>query len=180
MSTASSSPAPAGGSKSRRAVPYIVKVSPPEPAPLLRVFVAGYPVGANHMYLKRKKGGETYDDDGRKRYSDRALTPNATIWRNAIANSVMQWRYPESAPRPALEVSCVFIGALADVDNLLKLALDGIKRGLLVDDRYVMRVIAERRRLSPGTERGAWIEVSELPSVAAQRAPRKPRNKRTA
>jgi len=167
------------------ATPYLVKVEPVPPAPLLRVFVAGNPVGANHMYLKRRKASEGYDDDGKRRRSDRALIPNATVWRDAIANSVMQWRYPESAPRPWLEVSCIFIGALADVDNLLKLALDGIKKGLLVDDCYVLRVIAERRKLIPGTERGAWIEVSELPPAQhtqprASRTRNKTTDKRTA
>jgi|GEM_PF-4997538 len=165
--------AKAGGSKSRRAVPYLVKVEPAPPTPLLRVFVAGNPVGSNHMYGNRK----TFD----KAMHTRHLTESARLWREAIAVTVMPWRYPREAQRPNLSVSCIFLGARADVDNLLKLTLDGLKDGLLVDDRYVLKVCAEKRPLSAGTEKGVWIEVSELPP-AQHTQPRtsRTRNKRTA
>jgi len=161
------SPAPASRLSKPRATPYLVKVEPPEPAPLLRVFVAGKPVSTNQMYGSR--GGAA-----------KHLTPNAWAWREAVALSTMRWRYAEGTKRPNLAVSCVFSGVQADVDNLLKLALDGLKAGLMVDDRYVTRVCAERRPYSRSDEKGAWIEVTELPPMQVQRAPRKARNKRTA
>jgi len=158
------------------ATPYLVKVEPAPPAPLLRVFVAGNPVGSNHMYGNRK----TFD----KAMHTRHLTESARLWREAIAVTVMPWRYAPEAQRPNLSVSCIFLGARADVDNLLKLTLDGLKDGLLVDDRYVLKVCAEKRPLSAGTERGAWIEVSELPPAPSvqhpQPRPSRTRNKRTA
>jgi Holliday junction resolvase RusA-like endonuclease len=142
----------------------------------LRVFVAGNPVGSNHMYGNRK----TFD----KAMHTRHLTESARLWREAIAVTVMPWRYAPEAQRPNLSVSCIFLGARADVDNLLKLTLDGLKDGLLVDDRFVLKVCAEKRPLSAGTEKGAWIEVSELPPAQpvqhAQPRPSRTRNKRTA
>lgn len=168
MTTPAPSPAKAGGSKSRRATPYLVKVEPSPPAPLLRVFVPGNPVSANHMHDARGYGAA------------RRLTPDARAWRDAIALSVMRWRFAAEAPRPNLAVSLVWIGARSDIDNPVKLALDGVKLGLAVDDRYVTRLTIEKRPLAYGDERGAWIEVTELPPMHAQRAPRKARNKRTA
>jgi len=151
------------------ATPYLVKVEPVPPVPLLRVFVAGNPVSTNHMY------------GGRGHSSAKHLTAEARAWREAVSYCTMAWRYAPEVPRPNLAVSCTFIGARADVDNLLKLTLDGLKDGLLVDDRYVMKVCAEKRPLSAGTERGAWIEVSELPPAQhTQPRPSRTRNKRTA
>jgi len=155
------------------ATPYLIKVEPVPPAPLLRVFVAGNPVGSNHMYGNRK----TFD----KAMHTRHLTESARLWREAVSYCTMPWRYAPEAQRPNLSVSCIFLGARADVDNLLKLTLDGLKDGLLVDDRYVLKVCAEKRLLSAGTERGAWIEVSELPPAQhTQPRPSRTRNKRTA
>jgi len=107
--------------------------------------------------------------------ASRRLTPEARQWRDDVATSTLAWRFADDAPRPALSISCRFPGARADVDNLLKLVLDGVKIGLAVDDRYVMRVCAEKTPLVRGEERGAWIEVTCLPQ-----AQRPPRNKRTA
>ncbi len=144
----------------------IVPVVPPPPAPLLRVFVPGMPLSANHAYIKRK-----HASGQNKR--DRLLNPYALAWRDAIATMVSPWKFPESAPRPTLSVDCVFIGGRADVDNLLKLALDGVKFGLAVDDRYVQRVSAEKRAKTPTIDRGVWIEVTCLPSTIKQPRKRK-------
>ena len=130
---------------------------PPQPTPLLRVFVAGNPISANHMYNARGYGAA------------RRLTAEAVAWRDAVAVAAMPWRFAESAARPTLGISCRFIAARADVDNLLKLVVDGVKLGLAVDDRYVTRVCAEKVR---GTiaERGAWIEVTQLPDMKPARS----------
>ena len=157
--------AKAGGSKSRRASPRIVTT------PLLRIFVAGHPVSTNQMYGSR--GGAA-----------KHLTPAAWAWRESVAISTMRWRYAEGAKRPNLAVSCIFSGVQADVDNLLKLTLDGLKAGLMVDDRYVTRICAERLPYSRSDEKGAWIEVHELPPVATKQTtqprPAGKRNQRTA
>lgn len=124
--------------------------------PLLRVWVAGKPISSNHIYGARGSGAA------------RRLTPEARAWREAVATSVMPWRLAEHAPRPLLSVCCVFVGARADVDNLLKGTLDGLKEGLLVDDRYVVRVCAEKQPLARGGEKGAWIEVTQLPQLVTR------------
>ena len=138
----------------------MVTVSLPPPAPLLRVWVAGNAPSVNHMYVARH------------------LTPEARAWRDAVATSLLPWRFPESAPRPDLRVSFVWVGMRSDIDNPCKLTLDGVKEGLLVDDKYVSRLTIEKRPLARGGERGAWIEVTCLPQ--APKPPRAPRNKRTA
>lgn len=173
---------PTPQSQPRRRV-RVVQVNPaatrkPRETPLLRVWVAGNPASGNHMYITRKAATGAL-----KRA--KVMTPTATGWRDAVAVATMPWRFAESAPRPTLAVSCSFVGARADVDNLLKLTLDGLKMGLLVDDRYVMRVCAEKVPLPRDGERGAWIAVSCLPPMPkAQRAPRSVRggssSKRTA
>ena len=147
---------------------------------ILRVFVPGNPVSSNHMYGARGYGAA------------RRLTPEARAWRDAVANSVLAWRFADDAPRPLLAVHCAFIGMRADLDNGFKLVIDGVKLGLAVDDRYIMRLCGEKQPLSrrggssgSGGERGAWIEVSQLPALQkpAQRQPRQrrqPQQKRTA
>ena len=129
---------------------------PPEPepvdAPLLRVFVTGKPISSNDMYGARGSGAA------------RRLTPEARSWRDAVAASVLAWRFPASAPRPILAVDCVFVGARADIDNLCKLVLDGVKTGLAVDDRFILRLVVEKQPLPRGGQRGAWIAVSVLPT----------------
>lgn len=152
------SPASAGGSKSRRASRVVT-------TPLLRTFVAGHPVSTNQMYGSR--GGAA-----------KHLTPAAWAWRESVALSTMRWRYAAGAKRPNLAVSCVFSGVQADVDNLLKLTLDGLKDGLMVDDRYITRVCAERLPYSRNDEKGAWIEVRELPSEPTKPAQQRPTRKR--
>src|SRR5690242_18342733 len=116
MSTAFPSPAPAGGSKSCRA-------SPRTPTrvvttPLLRVFVPGNAPSANHMYAARGRGAARY------------LTLEALDWRGLVASYVMPWRYGETAPRPNLRVSLIWMGNRSDIDNPIKLTLDGVKMGL--------------------------------------------------
>ena len=157
-------------------LPVIAASPTPAPTHLLRVFVPGNPVSSNHMYGVRGYAAA------------KRLTPEAKQWRDDVANSTLAWRFAADAPRPALSVACSFVGARADVDNLLKLTLDGLKLGLQVDDRYVVRVCAEKvplpaRGPNGGRgERGAWIEVMclpQLPKKAQQVQPRarKPRNK---
>jgi len=149
---------PARRPRRPRATPIAV---PPSPVPLLRVFVPGKPVSTNLIYAARGY-----------RHS-RRLTDEAHAWRDAVTLSVMPWRLKSNAPRPTLAVSFVFIGCRSDVDNLIKTTLDGIKDGLAVDDRYVMKVCAEKRSLSAGAERGAWIEVTILPTPAKRPGTRK-------
>lgn len=156
----------------RMAYPRALPPRPPEPdaepTRLLRVFVPGHPASANHMYGARGQGAA------------RRLTPEARAWRDAVTLLTARWRFPDDAPRPALAVCCVFLGARADVDNLLKLTLDGLKLGLAVDDRYITRLCAEKQPLPRGGMRGAWIAVALLPPPVKQPKPqraRRPRNR---
>ena len=148
--------------------PKVTAPRKPRETPLLRVWVAGNPASVNQMYITRKAATGAL-----KR--TKVMRSAAVDWRDAVAVATMPWRFPESAPRPTLAVSCSFVGARADVDNLLKLTLDGLQTGLLVDDRYVMRVCAEKVPLAHEGERGAWIAVSCLPPM-----PKAQHNKRTA
>ena len=151
----------------------------PEPTPLLRVFVPGRPISVNSTHVKRAAAS------GRMR-RDRVVEPLARGWREAIAYEVMQaarsgaaemnWRRLRETKRPRLAISCIFIGSRADADNLLKLAVDGIKEGLMVDDRYVVRLYAEMQPLPRGGTRGAWIEVSVLPPPVKLTKPKRTRN----
>ena len=157
-----------------RATPaYIVPVAPLPPAPLLRVFIPGNAPSANHMYAARGRGAARY------------LTTEAVAWREAVALSVMRWRFSERAPRPDLAVSFTWVGMRSDIDNPVKLTLDGVKLGLAVDDAYVSELRVTKRPLAHGGERGAWIEVSELPPAQhtqprASRTRNKATDKRTA
>jgi len=140
-----------------RATPtYIVPVQPLPPTPLLRVFIPGNAPSANHMYAARGRGAARY------------LTTEAVAWREAVATSVMRWRFSERAPRPNLAISFTWIGMRSDIDNPVKLTLDGVKLGLAVDDAYVSDLRVTKRPLSAGAEsreRGAWIEVTILPTA---------------
>lgn len=129
---------------------------PPTPVPLLRVWVAGNPISSNHSYGARGYGAA------------RRLTPEARAWREAVATSVMPWRIAESAPRPLLALQCTFVGGRADLDNMLKLLIDGVKLGLAVDDRFVVRLCAEKQSVPRGGEKGAWIEVTQLPQLVSR------------
>jgi Holliday junction resolvase RusA-like endonuclease len=151
--------------------PYIVSVQPPAPAPLLRVFVPGAAASGNHMYINRKEA-----TGQRKRI--KVHTQRAAQWIKDVAQSVQQWRFSEHAPRPRLAVSCTFLNTKSDLDNLLKTTLDGLKIGLMVDDRYVVKLTAEKLPWVRNGERGAWIEVTQLPEKAATQ-PTQPRRRRT-
>ena len=148
---------------------YAHALSPnPEPTRLLRVFVPGNPASSNHMYGARGNG----------RGAARHLTTEARAWRDAVTLLTRAWRVPDDAPRPLLAVSFVFLGGRADVDNMVKLALDGVKLGLAVDDRYVMRLCAEKQPLPRGGTRGAWIEVTVLPPPVKPPRPQRVRHPR--
>ena len=138
--------------------PYIVPVAPMPPTPLLRVFVPGAAASGNHMYINRKEATGQH-----KR--TKVHTPRAAQWIKDVAQSVQQWRFPENAPRPRLAVSCTFLNTRSDLDNLLKPTLDGLKIGLMVDDRYVVKLTAEKLPWVRNGERGAWIEVTQLPDA---------------
>ena len=143
-----------------------------EPTRLLRVFVPGNPASSNHMYGVRGNGGNG-------RGAARHLTAEARAWRDAVTLLTRAWRFPDDAPRPLLAVSFVFLGGRADVDNMVKLALDGVKLGLAVDDRYVMRLYAEKQPLPRGGTRGAWIEVTVLPPPVQPPRPQRTRKRIT-
>ena len=142
-----------------------------EPTRLLHVFVPGNPASSNHMYGVRGNGG----NGGNGRGAARHLTAEARAWRDAVTLLTRAWRVPDDAPRPLLAVSFVFLGGRADVDNMVKLALDGVKLGLAVDDRYVMRLCAEKQPLPRGGTRGAWIEVTVLSPPVKQPRPQRAR-----
>ena len=152
---------------SARAVPP-EPLATPEPTRLLRVFVPGNPASSNHMYGARGNG----------RGAARHLTAEARAWRDAVTLLTTAWRFPDDAPRPLLAVSLVFLGGRADVDNMVKLALDGVKLGLAVDDRYVVRLYAEKQPLPRGGTRGAWIEVTVLPPPVKPPRPQRARHPR--
>lgn len=147
-----------GRARSTRPVPaYIVRVEPAPSAPLLRVFVPGNAPSVNHMYVARH------------------LTTEARAWRDAVALSLLPWRFPESAPRPDLRVSFVWVGMRSDIDNPCKLTLDGVKEGLAVDDKYVSELSLKKQKKTPQQERGAWIEVQVLPQPEQQQRQRQRR-----
>ena|SRR5690348_1201611 len=156
-----SSPTAARPKKPRAATPYLVPVIPLPPAPLLRVFIPGNAPSANHMYAARGRGAARY------------LTAEAVAWREAVATSVMRWRFSAHAPRPNLAVRFTWVGMRSDIDNPVKLTLDGVKLGLAVDDAYVSELGVRKCTLSRGAERGAWIEVTILPTPAKRSGTRK-------
>jgi Holliday junction resolvase RusA-like endonuclease len=121
------------------------------------VFVAGTPVSANAMYGPRGRGAA------------KRLTKEAVVWRDAVADSLMEWRSAARILGPALSVVCLVQGVRGDADNYLKLIVDGVKIGLMIDDRHFVRVSAEKRPLRRGGKAGAWIEVWRAAAVADEK-----------
>lgn len=132
----------------------------------LEMYVEGQPVSVNHLY-------------GSTRRQARFLTEPAKEWRDAVTMETLAARIsagdsvePSSGMgreyRIPLRVACIFYGVRADVDNLLKLTLDGLKEGLGIDDRHFAVVesgkaptfIRNGRRF-----RGCWIGVWESQGV---------------
>jgi|SRR6185312_5377877 len=135
--------------------------TPPEtPTTLLcAVWIPGHPVSVNAMYGAR-----------RGTYAKR-LTDEATVWRDAIANSLLRYRVPERQRRQPLAVSFMVVGVRGDADNYAKLVCDGVKIGLLVDDRYFLRVTAAKRKADYRGEQGVAIYVTRLSAPVQLSAP---------
>lgn len=126
----------------------------------INAWIPGHPVSVNAMYGAR-----------RGTYAKR-LTAEASDWRDAIANSFLRWRVPERAPRPQLAVSFTLVGVRGDADNYAKLICDGVKIGLMVDDRYFTRVTAtKRKRDYPGEAQGVAVYVTRLDEAPAPSQP---------
>lgn len=105
----------------------------PEPQPLVSVFVPGKPVSTNRLY-------------GTARGSTRRfLTPAAVDWRTAVWAASVPLRTVCQAAAWPLRIRCTFYGVRGDADNYLKSTLDGVKLGILVDDRHYNPVEAHVR-----------------------------------
>lgn len=97
--------------------------------PDLRIRVPGKPVSSNHMYM-RIKGGRL------------ALTPAAIAWQAMICLKVREvthrfrWAIDQGLIGMPLTVECTHYGSKADRDNLLKCTIDGLKKGLGIDDKH--------------------------------------------
>jgi Holliday junction resolvase RusA-like endonuclease len=127
-----------------------------QPSRLLCDFwVAGHPVSVNAAYGHRRAQAGAY------------LTRAARDWRTAVATEAMLHRQAITAearfhitsiyPRyrtQTLHVACEVIGVRGDVDNYLKLALDGLKQGLQIDDRYISVAHVTRVKRTPHTPQG--------------------------
>lgn len=124
-----------------------------EPQPLVSVFVPGKPVSVNRMYGT--------GSGGKRRF----LTPTAINWRNAVwAASVPPRDICRTAPMP-LRIRCTFYGVRGDADNYLKATLDGLKLGILVDDKHFNPVEAH---IIAGGEQGCHIEIFAAETTAAE------------
>jgi len=122
---------------------------------VLSAFVYGQPVSLNSMYGSR--GGARF------------LTPMADAWREGVAAVAMLRRQEARTWRLPLTVCCTFYVVRGDIDNLLKLTLDGLALGVQIDDRHIDAVTARRGQWAAGMPRypGAQIEVWEAPDPFA-------------
>lgn len=140
----------------------VAKRKLPEPAPYLRIFVPGHPVSVNLMYAK---GG------GRSKHHGKHLTNDAVAWEQAVWFEVrktmaLHGLHGGTQMRKPLRVECEFfrVRANADVDNLLKCTLDGLKDALRVDDRFYSSVTARRGTAAKTQAQGCLLTVWEAPS----------------
>lgn len=142
------------------------------PRVLLAQWLLGVPKSLNHMYGRRSDGG-VY------------LTAEAAEWRISVAETLMLHRQALTSGERAsirqggasLALDAVFTGARADradIDNLMKLVLDGMKVGLMVDDRHVSRLgVARAAAPSAGATLypdAIWLRVSLIDHAAAAAA----------
>ena len=122
--------------------------------PLCTITVHGKPVSTNAMYGTARNG---------RRY----LTKAARAWKKIVCEEAwLAWldlHRTDAALNligETMRVHCVFFGVAADVDNLLKCTLDGLKDGIGIDDRYFQAVKATRgRRSKSAPAQGAVITV---------------------
>lgn len=122
----------------------------------LSLWVEGTPVSVNLAYGVRGRGGKY-------------LKPEAQSWRDLVwaafrSHPDAQRFTPDQLP---LRVHCTFYGVRGDADNYSKLAVDGIKLALGIDDRFFSPITCEvARKRASGGKQGARIEV-----WAAERRP---------
>ena len=137
----------------------IRRISWPERPADVRVFVAGKPVSENH---NRATAG-TVTKRGRVHFQ----TPATLAWRGlvmvAIRNALVAGRQKLTPP---LAVELAFINCRADLDNLLKTTLDGVKDGTGVDDRHYhpMHLDKQSHRKHP---QGVLVQLWQGPQGAA-------------
>lgn len=159
--------------QTRRAMPAPALAVVEAPRPSLVIRVKGEPVSANSAYANAKPGKPIprIGRDGRVRYVQpvpRYLTRAAQGWRDQVAQEtrlamVLARQHPNRMRRP-FHVVCTFYGSRADADNLLKMAIDGVKIGLQIDDRYFAHIEARSGGREGGEiAKGVRIEVYEAP-----------------
>lgn len=146
----------------------------------LRIVIAGRPVSSNHAYTPITRRGKQVP-------GVRVLTQAALDWRDAVADSVRQQYLIARAlddlppvtswPRP-LRLSLYYRHCKMDLDNSLKVTVDGIKRGLGVDDRYFVYGAIDHdpdQGRFPGTpyHQGLrlLVESAPLPPLAPDQSP---------
>ncbi len=131
---------------------------------LCDIWVAGHPISVNAAYGHRR--AQTGAPVGAY------LTRAARDWRTAVASAALLYRQAISAdvrfhltsssPRfrtQTLQVMCEVVGVRGDVDNYLKLALDGLKQGLQIDDRYISYASATRGSPTRAQPQGMRLTV---------------------
>ncbi len=95
-----------------------------------------HPPSVNHAYISNGRGGKIRN-------------PEVVEWQEGLAIEVAAearrkgWNIPRRA-RWAVDVTFSFPRRQGDVDNLLKLMIDGIRDGLGVDDVYLDSLIVTR------------------------------------
>ena len=131
--------------------------------PLLTIHVKGKPVSTNRMYRQSKWGGKYLSDEARAWQG--AVWTAAYERRMGIPRGSVHASFP---PGATYRVVCTFFHVRADVDNLLKSTVDGLKTGLHVDDRFFTTVEAHKSS-DKRQPQGALIEVyaASAPSQGA-------------
>lgn len=122
----------------------------PQTPPLAIITVRGHPVSVNEMYGSRARGG-------------RYLTPEARCWKYCVRDeAAFAWRSLRDRVFVAhsLRIHVNIFGWRGDADNVLKLVLDGLKEGILIDDRHYNHVEAVKdvRKGFRGVEIRVWGE----------------------
>lgn len=99
--------------------------------PVLTIEVPGRAVSANARLGYNRHTGRKF------------LTKAARDWKLTVAEyaeNAWIWQIGPDFPEPPYRIVCHVYGTRADVDNLSKLILDGLKEGIGIDDKHFRTV----------------------------------------
>lgn len=130
--------------------------------PLVRLAVETRPVSVNRALAFGR--GHAYKPEPAKEY-ELAVYAAALEWRVEQG----YWHLTTLAGMlQGSRVRLTFWGVRGDADNYVKIALDGLARGLGVNDRCFTSVESVRVRTRPGLHAGVRIEVWPATTAAAE------------